>query len=161
MARLSTAQVTKQFNVSRFALGRAGKSGILKPMRDNKGGLLYDEDEIRAWLDERPAHGAHGVRAQDSELVSAQAHITALAAELSETKHKLQVTEERLAGAERLLSEKDERIEEHRLRAAAAEARADKAEARADRAEKRADRATDDVRTLSAQAKRRRWWPFT
>ena len=79
-SRLTTAQAETRTGASRFALSRAAKAGELHPIRDNRGGLLWDPAELDAWAHERGPKRARAERAQDT----AQAEIAALRARLAD-----------------------------------------------------------------------------
>ena len=76
---LTTAQAAQRAGVSRFTLNRAAKAGLLQPIRDNRGALLWDAEALDRWAGDRPAQGAHAVPAQDA----AQAEIAALRVQLA------------------------------------------------------------------------------
>ena len=114
MDKLTTAQAAQVAGVSRYTLNRAKKSGVLHPVRDNRGGLLWDAVEVERWAAERAAQGAQSGRAQDDATPAAQAEVEVLRARLADA-------ETRAAVAEALAAERAERIAD--LRAALADRR--------------------------------------
>jgi hypothetical protein len=100
--KLTTAQAAHRAKASRFVLMRAKKAGHLNPIRDNRGGLLWDAAELDAWAVERGAHGAHTVR--ESAPADDAAHLrTALDAERlarAEAETRAAIAEGRAAAAE-------------------------------------------------------------
>lgn len=136
MERLTTAQAGKRAGVDRFALNRAAKAGVLHPIRDNRGALLWDAEELDRWAAERGARRAGTGREVPAAQDIAQAEIAAL-------RDRLADAEGRAAHAE--------------TRAAVAEARAQGAEAlAAERAER-----IEDLRRMLDAPRRRSWWPWT
>lgn len=90
---LTTAQAAQRAGASRFALNRAKKAGLLNPIRDNRGALLWDAGEIDRWAGER-AQGAHTVPGDD----------------IAQLRTALADAEKRAAVAEALAEERAERI---------------------------------------------------
>lgn len=142
MDRLTTAQAAQRTGASRFALSRAAKTGALHPIRDNRGGLLWDAEELDRWAGARAAQGAHVVRAHDAAHDAAQAELKELRA--------------RLADAERVA---------RAATAAWADAERRTAAAMADLAQERARHIEDLRRILPAPEavpgkRKTKWWPW-
>lgn len=142
--KLTTAQAQERTGASRFALNRAVKSGALHPIRDNRGALLWDAEELDLWAGVRGAQRAAPATAQ----LSAQDTAHPAQAEIEALRDRLTQAESRAAQAEA-------RATEAETRAAVAEARAEGAERlAAERIER-----IDDLRRMLDRP-RRGWWPF-
>lgn len=129
--KLTTKQAQDRAGVSRHALMRAKKKGLLFAETDNQGNLLWDSEALDRWATERPEPSAPPKEeAKPEQEEKAAPELWGLLAD----------ARERAARAEGERDGLREALTAERARTAAAEANAE--------------------RWREAAEKRRKWWPF-